>query len=105
LFRRELRILLSSIFGEKNPFGFAAFSCSDVEDSFLEVDVNSFLRADITLSVAGSSYGLLQAVKVWPLQGPNPHKFHLSTDSSRRDDNENGFARAFGHFGDYVAAG
>jgi hypothetical protein len=35
LFRRELRILLSSIFGEKNPFGFAAFLSSDVEDSFL----------------------------------------------------------------------
>jgi hypothetical protein len=36
------------------------------------------LRADITLFVAGSCYGLLQAVKVWPLQGPNPHnKFHL----------------------------
>ena len=26
LFRRELRILLSSIFGEKNPLGFAIFS-------------------------------------------------------------------------------
>jgi hypothetical protein len=25
LFRRELRILLSSIFGEKNPLGFAIF--------------------------------------------------------------------------------
>ena len=45
LFRRELRILLSSIFGEKNALGFAAFSCSDVEDSFLGVD-GSFLRAE-----------------------------------------------------------
>ena len=34
LFRRELRILLSSIFGEKNPFGFAIFSWTDVEDLF-----------------------------------------------------------------------
>ena len=37
LFRRELRILLSSIFGEKNPLGFAIFLWTDVEDSFLGV--------------------------------------------------------------------
>jgi hypothetical protein len=44
---------------------------------------------DVTLFLAGGhtyvKVCLLQAVKVWPLQGPNPHKFHLSTDS-RRDD-------------------
>jgi hypothetical protein len=31
----ELRILLSSIFGEKNPLGFAIFSWVDVEALFL----------------------------------------------------------------------
>jgi hypothetical protein len=33
-FARELRIILSSLFGTKNPFGFAIFSWSDVEDLF-----------------------------------------------------------------------
>ncbi len=88
LFRRELRILLSSIFGEKNPFGFAIFSWTDVEDSFLRVVKRSFLRADITLFVAGSCYGLLQAVKVWPLQGPNPHKFHLYARDNHQTDRQ-----------------
>ena len=43
LFRRELRILLSSIFGEKNPFGFAIFSWTDVEALFLASNVTLFL--------------------------------------------------------------
>ena len=48
LFCRELRILLSSIFGEKNPFGFAIFSWTDVEALFLvSRDVTLFLGADI----------------------------------------------------------
>jgi hypothetical protein len=75
-FRRELRILLSSIFGEKNPFGFAAFSRSDVEDLLRGVETlflagghNALTRRQLLWSFAG--------VKVWPLQGPNPHKFHL----------------------------
>ena len=76
LFRRELRILLSSIFGEKNPCVLLLSRGRTLRIRFSEVK-RSFLRADITLFVAGSCYGLLQAVKVWPLQGPNPHKFHL----------------------------
>jgi hypothetical protein len=37
-----------------------------------------FLRVNVTLFLAGGhKVCLLQAVKVWPLQGPNPHKFHL----------------------------
>jgi hypothetical protein len=34
-FAGELRILLSSLFGVKNPFGFAIFSRTNIEDSFL----------------------------------------------------------------------
>ena len=49
--RGELGILLSSIFGEKNPLGFARGQL-------------------VRLFLTGSCYGLLQAVKVWPLQGP-----------------------------------
>jgi hypothetical protein len=53
LFRRELRILLSSIFGEKNPFGFAIFSWTDVEALFL-------VSRDVTLFL-GRTY-VIQAV-------------------------------------------
>jgi hypothetical protein len=68
----ELRILLSSIFGERNPFGFAIFSWTDVEALFL---ANS--RYTLSCGRTFVKVCLLQAVKVWPLQGPNPHKFHL----------------------------
>ena len=77
LFRRELRILLSSIFGRRIRSVLLFSRGRTLRIRFSEVK-RSFLRADITLFVAGSCYGLLQAVKVWPLQGPNPHnKFHL----------------------------
>jgi hypothetical protein len=76
LFRRELRILLSSIFGEKNPFGFAIFSWTELRLCFSRID--GTLRQLVTLFLAGGhnvKVCLLQAVKVWPLQGPNPHKW------------------------------
>ena len=48
----ELRILLSSLFGANNPFGFAIFSRADVEDSFLASSISSFLQADVKLFLA-----------------------------------------------------
>jgi hypothetical protein len=60
LFRRELRILLSSIFGEKNPFGFAIFSWTDVEDSFLGSE---------TLFLAGGHNALCRRQLLWSFAG------------------------------------
>jgi hypothetical protein len=46
---------------------------------------------------------LLQAVKVWPLHGPNPPKFHLyardNRQTDRRQSNEKSEAWAFGCVG------
>jgi hypothetical protein len=52
--RGELRILLSSLFGANNPFGFAIFSRADVEDLFLASRHKLFLAADIKLFLAAN---------------------------------------------------
>ena len=57
LFRRELRILLSSIFGEKN---LSAFSWTDVEDSFLGSE---------TLFLAGGHNALCRRQLLWSFAG------------------------------------
>ena len=82
--QEELRILLSSSFGANNPFGFAIFSRSDVEDSFLASRYKHFLAGgqqlflppNFMLFLAGSCLCsvsrrqlLLLAVKVWLLHG------------------------------------
>ena len=55
--------------------------------SFSRADIKLFLALNLMLFLAGRRLGsvsrgqllrsLLQAVKVWPLTGPNPPKFHL----------------------------
>jgi hypothetical protein len=57
-FAGELRILLSSLFGEKNPLGFAIFLQSDVKPLFLASRQSCFLRADIMLFLAGGCQAL-----------------------------------------------
>ena len=56
--RGELRILLSSSFGANNPFGFAIFSRSDVEDSFLASRHKLFLAGGHTALSPAKLYAL-----------------------------------------------
>jgi hypothetical protein len=49
------------MFGEKNPFGFAIFSWTDVEDSFLGVDETLFL--------AGGHNALCRRQLLWSFEG------------------------------------
>ena len=108
-----LGILLSSLFGAKNPLDFALSCERTLRLCFSQIDVTLFLagghnalsRAEIDALSRGQTFRLCfsqavvkiclslgqllrlcfswavvkvcQAVKVWPLHGLNPPKFHL----------------------------
>jgi hypothetical protein len=70
-------ILLSSILGEFCRGQWLGSFSSSLFYSWREECVR-FCRGQWLGSFSRRQlFGLLQAVKVWPLQGPNPHKFHL----------------------------
>ena len=88
------QILLSSLFGAKNPSVLLFSRERTLRLCFSRVDATLFLagghkalsRAKLDSLSRGQTFRLCfsravvkvcQAVKVWPLHGPNPPKFHL----------------------------